>query len=108
LFSQPNGVSFTDDRTPQLQRLRADVLAGVVDMAKLERRVRLLTSNAPLCPSCGTWPQEGQTTGLCTPCQFRYLAEARRFEAEVADARRELDRERQAKHRRIKRAAALA
>jgi len=83
-----------------LAAIRADVLAGVVDLAELEARVlESLTDTRPLCPSCGRRPQERRTTGLCEPCHIRALAWAHRDEQDRREARRDLWRARQGKHR---------
>ena len=97
LFSQPNGMRI--DRTPVLQRLREDVLAGRANLERIERRVALIVAGAPLCPGCTLLPQEVEGSGLCLVCHYSMLAQAHAQEARTIEARRLLDAERQRKHR---------
>jgi hypothetical protein len=80
-------------------QLRADVLAGEVDMAALEARAREialgLDSGKPVCPACGARPQQRPSTGLCEPCHLRALAAAHRENDATKQAQRELWRARQ-------------
>jgi hypothetical protein len=99
ILGQPRGVSFARDRGV-LGTLREDVLAGRVDPALIERRAQLLAAGAPLCPSCAVRPVEVESTGWCTPCHLRDLAEAHAMEADRITEQRHLDAERQRKHRR--------
>lgn len=81
ILGQPRSVSFADAKllAAQLQalsRVRADVLAGKVDMGRLEREVRrahLVARGVPLCPRCAKNPQERAATGLCEDCHLREL-----------------------------------
>lgn len=82
-----------------LRQLREDALAGRVDLGRVARRARAIGRGDPLCPACARRPQEVRSTGLCEDCHLRALAEAHRLESERAEAVRELDRERQRKHR---------
>lgn len=102
LLGQPRGTSLlTDERTRLtiLSELRADVIAGRADLGRIERRVRLANRGAPLCPKCGKRPIEVATTGLCEDCHLEGLAWAHRLEADRLEAGRELDAQRQRKHR---------
>lgn len=102
ILGQPRGVSFTQGafRTRALLQLREDVLAGRVDMVRMERRARLLTRGAQLCPTCTRRPVEVDVTGLCEDCHLQVLADTHALEADRLEAERRLDRERQRKHRR--------
>lgn len=81
----------------RLAEIRAQVVAGTLDLGDLERRIAdaVRRPNRPLCPWCGTRPQQKSTTGLCEPCHLRELARQHREEAERASARRDLDAARQ-------------
>ncbi|MGH2663665.1 MAG: hypothetical protein ACRDH8_12865 [Actinomycetota bacterium] len=102
ILGQPRGTRLREHakQVAALRALREDVLAGRVDVARIERRVKLAVAGAPLCPACVKRPQEVESTGLCEVCHLRHLAEGHRLEQEDVEARRELDRERQRKHRR--------
>jgi hypothetical protein len=96
MLGQPRSVHTVGPaRSRALEQLRAEALEGKVDIAKLERRARLLGTGAPLCPHCAVRPIEVETTGLCEQCHVELLADAHAMEAD----RRRLDRERQRKHR---------
>lgn len=82
-----------------LRQLREDVLAGRVDIVRIERRLRLISKGADLCPACGMRPIEIPRTGMCEDCHLRGLAAGHRAELTRSSAERELDRERQRKHR---------
>lgn len=90
----------------RLALIRTEAIAGVVDVAILEARIRdeFHGPRRPLCPACSQRPQERPATGLCEVCHLRELARAHRDEVERRDARRELWQARQDKHRRRKRA----
>lgn len=81
----------------RLAQMREEAIAGTLDIGDLERRIldAVRRPNRPLCPWCGTRPQQKSTTGLCEPCHLRELARQHREEAERAAARRELDAARQ-------------
>lgn len=81
-----------------LARIREEVLAGDLDLAELEARVTRRPVR-PICPACGQREQERIGTGLCEPCHARGLARAHREERDRREARRELWRARQEKHR---------
>lgn len=85
----------------RLAVIREEVLAGVVDMATLEARIRVSVSGPrrPICPSCCQREQERPSTGLCEVCHLRELARAHRDEVERREARRELWQARQEKSR---------
>lgn len=102
ILGQPAGISFTRGAfgTRALLQLREDVLAGRVDVERIERRARLLTRGGQLCPSCSKRPVEVSMTGLCEDCHVRELADNHALEADRLEAERLLDRERQRKHRR--------
>jgi hypothetical protein len=85
----------------RLAVIREEALAGMIDLAALEQRVRdhVHGPRRPLCPSCGQREQERPTTGLCEVCHLRLLAQMHRDEVERRDARRELWQSRQEKSR---------
>lgn len=85
----------------RLAVIREEVLAGAVDMATLEARIRVSVSGPrrPICPSCCQREQERPSTGLCEVCHLRELARAHRDEVERREARRELWQARQEKSR---------
>lgn len=85
----------------RLAVIRNEALAGLVDLAALEARIRdhVDGPRRPLCPSCGQRHQERPTTGLCEVCHLRLLAQMHRDEVERRDARRELWQSRQEKSR---------
>ena len=89
----------------RLAVIREEVLAGVVDIAALEQRVRdaVHGPRRPICPSCCQREQERPSTGLCEVCHLRELARAHRDEVERREARRELWQARQEKSRRRRR-----
>lgn len=96
LLGQPRGESWLHLRaygmTPGAARaLRDAVSAGRVDLADVERQLRLVGVEppAPLCPVCMARPQY-KTTGVCRPCQLRALAQAHRDQLAEARAQREL------------------
>ncbi len=102
ILGQPRGVSLVADnrvRLRLLRNLREDVIAGRVDPARLERRIRAITRGAPLCPSCVVRPVEVRWTGLCEDCHLHQLADQHRIEADRLEAQRGLDGQRQRKHR---------
>lgn len=103
ILGQPQTGAWTDQLGADplmLATIRADALAGTVDLAQLEARVvESLREGRAICPSCGRRPQERVSTGLCEPCHVRALAWAHRDEQDRREARRELWRARQGKHR---------
>jgi hypothetical protein len=104
LLGQPRGTSFRRPTVEELAELRDDVLAGRIDLPSLERVVLAKAEpEAELCPSCVARPQEVASTGLCTQCHLKRLAEAHREVREPSPAQRELWRERQRKSRRRRR-----
>lgn len=104
ILGQPRGARWASrngsGRAALLRVLREDCLAGRADMARIERRIRLLARGAPLCPGCASRPQEIAATGLCEDCHLDRLAWGHRMERERTQVWREVDRERQRKHRR--------
>jgi hypothetical protein len=84
---------------PALDRLRADIAAGLVDPVRLQRRAVLLARGAPLCPACAVRPVEHEATGFCADCHLRTLAEVHRLEASAIAAKRDIAAARQRKHR---------
>lgn len=103
ILGQPTRGSWTDQAGADrilLAQIRQEALDGDLDMAKLEARImEAITSRKPICPSCGKRPQERGSTGLCEPCHSRLLAWAHRDERDRREAKRELWRARQEKHR---------
>lgn len=101
LLGQPRGVSVLADarRARQLKQLREDVLAGRVDVARAERRGRAILLGRTDCPSCSLRPIEVVSTGFCEDCHLEALALGHALEADRAEAQRNVDRERQRKHR---------
>lgn len=103
ILGQPTAGRWVDQGADasRLAAIRADALAGVVDLAQLEARVRehVHGPRRPLCPACGQRPQERASTGLCEPCHLRELARAHRDELDRREARRELWRARQERSR---------
>lgn len=106
LLGQPRGIAWEELRTlgaslQLLRAIRAEALAGALDLGELDRTVRRLARaiNAELCPLCSQRPQE-TGTGLCRPCHLRQLAEAHRAVSAERLAERELWQARQDKHRR--------
>jgi hypothetical protein len=98
ILGQPRGVSSSAD--PRIARLRAAVLSGEVDPARVVEVGRAsLLPDTPVCPACGVRPVTVSLTGFCRPCHLRALAAGHAHELEVRQAARELDRERQRKHR---------
>jgi hypothetical protein len=85
----------------RLAAIREDALAGLLDLAALEARIRdhVHGPRRPICPSCGQREQERPQTGLCEVCHLRLLAQMHRDEVERRDARRELWQSRQEKSR---------
>lgn len=81
----------------RLALIREEAIAGTLDIGDLERRIldAVKKPHRPLCPWCGTRPQQKASTGLCEPCHLRELARQHREEAERASARRDLDAARQ-------------
>ncbi len=100
VLGQPRGMSFV--KHPALRRVREEALSRTVSVEELERRTA-----ADLCPRCGRRPIHVDAKGLprnasgfCRSCHLRHLAAGHVEEAAAAEeARRELDRERQRKHR---------
>lgn len=103
IMGQTRGVPWRDHTGAdpvRLAAIRADVISGTVSMGDLERDIReRLTDNRPVCPLCGQRPQQRPTTGLCDVCHIRELARAHRDESDRREARRDLWRARQSKHR---------
>jgi hypothetical protein len=101
-LGQPNGLSIGSEanRAHFWQVMREDVLAGRVDVARMERRIKLILRGKDPCPACGDRPIENEITGFCLDCHLRTLAEAHAMEQGTAGAERVLNRERQRKHRR--------
>jgi hypothetical protein len=98
ILGQPRGVSSSAD--PRIARLRADVLSGEVDPGRVVEVGRAsLLPDTPVCPACGVRPVTVSLTGFCRPCHWRARAAGPAHEREVRQAARELDRERQRKHR---------
>lgn len=101
LLGQAKNGSWMDQATGisevRLAKIREEAIAGTLDLGDLERRIidAVKRPNRPLCPWCGSRPQERATTGLCDPCHYRELARQHREHAERAAARRELDAARQ-------------
>lgn len=91
-WMEQTGISPT-----RLHQMREEAIAGTLDLGELERRAADAVRNPhrPLCPWCGTRPQQKASTGLCEPCHWRELARQHREEAERAAARRDLDAARQ-------------
>jgi hypothetical protein len=98
VLGQPRGVSARSD--PRIARLRADVLSGKVDPGRVVEVGRAsLLPDTRVCPACGVRPVTVSLTGFCRPCHLRALAAGHAHELQVRQAARELDRERQRKHR---------
>ena len=105
-LGQPKGTkAYPIQRLRFLRQLRADVLAGRVDVARMERRVRAITRGEPLCPECARRPVEVEQTGLCEDCHLDRLAWAHAMEADRVEKDRQLLRERQRKSRAKRREA---
>jgi hypothetical protein len=107
VLGQPRGDRLAPavHRIRFLRQLRADVLAGRVDVERMERRVRLIARGAALCPECAKRPVEIERTGLCEDCHLDRLAWAHALEADRAEKDRQLLRERQRKSRARRRAS---
>jgi hypothetical protein len=108
ILGQPRDVSFKELKgtladIAALEAHRRAVLAGTTDAARIERlaaRQAALAAGVPLCPWCARNPQEIDSTGYCTECHLKALAQAHRDAALIDEAQRELWRERQRKVRR--------
>jgi hypothetical protein len=107
VLGQPRGSSLASSarRVAFLRQLKDDVLAGRVDVARMERRVRLIARGADRCPWCSVRPIEVERTGLCEDCHLDRLAWAHALEADRAEKDRLLLRERQRKSRARRRAS---
>lgn len=88
VLGQPRGVSLR-------RELREDIISGVVSDEAIARRMSI-DDEADLCPVCCRRPQEVRSTGLCTLCHMRRLAEAHLQELEQLDGQRALWSSRQA------------
>jgi hypothetical protein len=91
VLGQPRGVSLKRD-------LRAD-LARDRRLAELVARNLSLPLDADLCPACARRPITVHSTGLCSVCHLRKLADAHRDAVAEIEARRELLAARQQLHR---------
>jgi hypothetical protein len=98
VMGEPHKLPVDVARVRMLRGLRDDVLAGKVDLRRIERRVRLLATGM-VCPGCGKRPQEVESSGLCEVCHLDNLTEAHRLERDRIEHQRALDGERQRKHR---------
>lgn len=106
ILGQPRGSkAYPIQRLRFLRQLRTDILAGRVDVARMERRVRAITRGEPLCPECARRPVEVEQTGLCEDCHLDRLAWAHAMEADRVEKDRQLLRERQRKSRAKRREA---
>lgn len=103
LLGQPRGTAWMNQIGMDPERLaaiRQEAIAGDVDIAELEQRIRdHLDGAIATCPSCARRPVERPATGLCEPCHMTLLARAHRDEADRRQARRDLDAARQEKAR---------
>ena len=107
ILGQPRGTSFLtpthqSNQLAALTTIRAEHLAGRLDMARIEQlanRTALLANGTPLCPNCARNPQERLQTGLCHDCHLHALAQAHRDHEHLQHAQRDLWRERQRRHR---------
>jgi hypothetical protein len=102
ILGQPREGSWVDQLgadSSLLAEIREGALDGSVDVAVLEARILEARQRKPLCPSCGRRPWERKSTGLCEPCHVRELARAHRDEKDRREAKRDLWRARQEKHR---------
>ncbi len=97
ILGQPRGAAIATDR--RLSKLRADVLAGLVDPARIERLGSARLLGRTDCPSCGIRPIEIESSGFCLECHLRALALGHELD-QSARAANELDAARQRKHRR--------
>jgi hypothetical protein len=84
LLGQPAGASWMELEGPtadDVRAMREAVLAGEVDLGRLERRVALEAAAArgevALCPRCTVFPQS-RPSGLCERCHLEHLADAHR------------------------------
>jgi hypothetical protein len=98
LLGQPRGVRVVD--VDALSRMKADVLAGRVDLTDVEARATSSVRDPmpELCPLCTTRVVDGRR-GCCRVCWLRSLAAAHRDAVAESDATRELWRARQEKRR---------
>lgn len=93
LLGQPTGVDWADARelaaTVALHaQIRADIAAGRVTLADLERAHRALEAGAELCPFCSCNPSD-HPDGLCTACHRRRLAAAHRAAVDAHEAQQD-------------------
>lgn len=102
ILGQPRGVAWMDQvksgiSPERLAAIRQEALNGELDLASLEDRVRNQGSDKsrPTCPACSARPQDHTSTGLCSVCHMRALAQAHRENHIVDDAKRELWRAKQ-------------
>ena len=73
LLGQPRRVSFLEDSA--MARLRAAVLAGAVNIERIVGRAEAWARGEDLCPACAIRPIENATSGFCSTCHTRRLAE---------------------------------
>jgi hypothetical protein len=100
VLGQPRGTrAYPPQRLRFLRQLREDILAGRIDVVRMERRIRAITHGADLCPECAKRPIENERTGLCEDCHLDRLTWAHALEADRAEKDRQLLRERQRKSR---------
>lgn len=97
VLGQAAGERTVDD--VMLAQWRDDVLAGRIDVRRAERRMKAIGRGAPRCPSCGIRPQEVLRTGFCLDCHRELRADMRALEEAANEGRRNVDRQRQRKHR---------
>lgn len=103
LLGQPPGTSWTDARELALTvalhaQIRADVAAGRLTVADLERAHAALTAGVADCPACVRNPAD-HPDGLCTACHRRRLSTVHRAALDAHDAQQELWSARQAASR---------
>lgn len=94
LLGQPRGTSWADARrsaefTRLLERVRADLADGKIQLRDLDRALAALDAGAELCPSCGRNPID-QPDGICTGCHRRRLADAHQAAIDAHAGQQEL------------------
>lgn len=97
LLGQPRGKSWLDLReqgiTPErLKAIKADALAGDIDLADLEQQVVEIAKGKerPLCPQCTTRYVQRASSGLCAVCHLRILSRLHQDAVDTRNAERQL------------------